>query len=42
MCGGVTNGFAGEKFSGSPRRLGIKRANDRRRAITNITPNKSL
>ena len=22
MCGGVTSGFAGEKFSGSPRRLG--------------------
>ena len=26
MCGGVTRGFAGVKLSGSPRRLGEKRA----------------
>lgn len=28
MCGGVTKGLAGVKFSGSPRRLGEKRARD--------------
>lgn len=27
MCGGVTSGFAGVKFSGSPSRLGENRAN---------------
>jgi len=26
ICGGVTSGFAGVKLSGSPRRLGVKRA----------------
>lgn len=26
MCGGVTNGLAGVKFSGSPRRLGENKA----------------
>lgn len=26
MCGGVTRGFAGVKFSGSPNRLGENRA----------------
>lgn len=42
MCGGVTKGFAGEKFSGSPSRLGSKRASERRRVMINIAPNKSL
>lgn len=42
MCGGVTRGLAGVKFSGSPRRLGENRARDVRamRRITN--PSRSL
>lgn len=42
MCGGVTSGFAGEKFSGSPKRLGIKRARNSRRVIINMAPSRSL
>lgn len=42
MCGGVTNGFAGVKFSGSPSRLGENNARSvsARSIITN--PRRSL
>lgn len=42
MCGGVTSGLAGVKFSGSPRRFGQKRAKYRRAVIINSAPNRSL
>lgn len=42
MCGGVTRGLAGVKFSGSPRRLGEKRARDVRAERRIIKPRMSL
>lgn len=42
ICGGVTRGFAGEKFSGSPKRLGERRANKSRHDIINKAPKRSL
>lgn len=42
MCGGVTIGFAGVKLSGSPRRLGKKRASDVRDASIIMKPSRSL
>lgn len=42
MCVGVTRGFAGVKFSGSPRRLGENRAR-RARAVSKMRkPRRSL
>ena len=42
MCGGVTSGFAGVKFSGSPRRLGENRASAIRGVIIRVSPRMSL
>lgn len=42
MCGGVTSGFAGVKFSGSPRRLGENRASAIRGVIIKVSPKMSL
>lgn len=42
MCGGVTSGFAGVKFSGSPKRLGENRARETRREIISTKPRMSL
>lgn len=42
ICGGVTSGLAGVKFSGSPRRLGANRARDVRVAINTANPRISL
>lgn len=42
MCGGVTNGFAGVKFSGSPRRFGANRASIRRVKSNRAIPKRSL
>lgn len=42
MCGGVTRGLAGVKFSGSPRRLGEKRARDVRAERRIMKPRMSL
>lgn len=42
MCGGVTRGLAGVKFSGSPKRLGENRASDARAIIRITKPSKSL
>jgi len=38
MWGGVTNGFAGVKFSGSPRRLGENKARVVSRRSINVNP----
>lgn len=42
MCGGVTNGFAGVKFSGSPRRFGINRAKNASSTSITMNPSASL
>lgn len=42
MCGGVTNGFDGVKFSGSPSRLGENRDSAIRGVITRANPTMSL
>jgi len=42
MCGGVTRGFAGTKLSGSPRRLGEKRASEMRATSMSVKPSRSL
>ena len=42
MCGGVTSGLAGVKFSGSPSRLGENRASDARAVTRTMNPNISL
>lgn len=42
MWGGVTRGFAGVKFSGSPRRFGEKRAKSRRVSVSRVAPKRSL
>jgi len=42
ICGGVTNGFAGVKLSGSPSRLGAKRARDVRANSMTAKPRASL
>ena len=42
MWGGVTNGLAGVKFSGSPKRFGEKRAKDARAVRRIMNPNTSL
>ena len=42
MCKGVTKGFAGMKFSGSPRIVGKKRTIVPRDRKKNINPAKSL
>lgn len=42
MCGGVTSGFAGVKFSGSPSRLGENRAKRSRRSTRRVMPSRSL
>lgn len=39
---GVTMGFAGVKFSGSPKRSGVNRTRYARRAVNTVYPNKSL
>lgn len=42
ICGGVTNGLAGVKFSGSPSRFGENNANDAKAIINSINPRASL
>lgn len=42
MWGGVTKGFAGVKFSGSPRRLGENRARVASRDSIIVNPNRSF
>lgn len=42
MCGGVTNGFAGVKFSGSPNRFGENNAKDVRASNMTTKPKRSL
>lgn len=42
MWGGVTRGLAGVKLSGSPRRLGEKRASDVRAIKITAKPRRSL
>lgn len=42
MCGGVTSGFAGVKFSGSPRRFGENSAKDVRASSITTNPRRSL
>lgn len=42
MCGGVTSGFAGVKFSGSPNRLGENRASVNKIKISSTSPRRSL
>lgn len=42
MCGGVTSGFAGVKFSGSPKRFGENRASAMRGVSMRINPRMSL
>ena len=42
MWGGVTSGFAGMKFSASPKRLGINRANAAKKKIMTRKPSRSL
>ena len=42
MWGGVTNGFAGVKLSGSPRRLGANSARQVNKIITPANPSRSL
>lgn len=42
MWGGVTRGFAGVKFSGSPRRFGENRARDVRGKIMSANPRMSF
>lgn len=42
MWGGVTRGLAGTKLSGSPRRLGEKRARQIRATSISVKPSRSL
>ena len=42
MCGGVTSGFAGVKFSGSPKRLGENRVNVSKGVSLIVRPRMSL
>ena len=42
MCGGVTRGLAGVKLSGSPRRLGLKRAKEVSAIRSTAKPRRSL
>lgn len=42
MCGGVTRGLAGVKFSGSPRRLGENRARETSRESISTNPRMSF
>ena len=42
MCGGVTIGLAGLKFSGSPSRSGDSRARAARVAVKIVAPRRSL
>lgn len=42
MWGGVTNGFAGVKLSGSPRRFGENKARHVRKIMTAANPKRSL
>lgn len=42
MCGGVTSGFAGVKFSGSPNRLGENRARVISAVSIKMNPRRSL
>lgn len=42
MCGGVTRGLAGVKFSGSPRRFGENNASSVRAKSISTNPSKSL
>lgn len=42
MCGGVTRGLAGVKFSGSPSRLGENNARDVNAISMRTNPNRSL
>lgn len=42
ICGGVTRGFAGVKFSGSPNRLGVNRARVVRRRSMIVNPSRSF
>lgn len=42
MCGGVTKGFAGVKFSGSPNRLGENRARAVSRNSMIVNPRRSF
>lgn len=42
MCVGVTKGLAGVKFSGSPKRLGEKRASDVKASRRIVNPTRSL
>lgn len=42
MCGGVTRGFAGVKFSGSPRRVGENNVRDVRASSISTKPRRSL
>ena len=42
MCGGVTRGFAGVKFSGSPSRFGVNRARAIRGRYMSMNPRRSF
>jgi hypothetical protein len=42
MCTGVTRGFAGIKFSGSPKAQGAKKQTKNKKNIKQKNPNKSL
>lgn len=42
ICGGVTRGFAGVKFSGSPRRFGENRASRSNSKSSKVAPSRSL
>lgn len=42
MCGGVTSGLAGVKFSGSPRRFGENKARDASAVNIIMKPRRSL
>lgn len=42
MCGGVIRGFAGVKFSGSPRRFGVNRARASSEVTRPVAPSRSL
>lgn len=42
MCGGVTKGLAGVKLSGSPNKLGEKRARAVRAISSTANPKRSL
>lgn len=42
MCGGVTSGFAGVKFSGSPKRVGENRVRNSKMEVSSAAPKRSL